>query len=249
VQCGQLMTALRNHSMKNYRAVHGLRQRQRQRDHVVRPHRSGPKALVRSGIGRGKLFIICHAITTDGLLARLCDDGSLDRPKHAADPNAVSAELIYESGQSSDDYHAHFDNATMLRWVSRQLLPAFVARYGAEKKMILVIDNSGNHSAMRSDYVRASNRKSLLHKVLTDNGVNQLTVKRKMDHGKRRGAVCSTSVMLDRVLDADQWLHPAPDGAYAHELTAAVCDLYRRKPRLTWSQLEVLLDEGVCAAQ
>jgi hypothetical protein len=55
-------------------------------ENVVRPHRSGPKAVVRSGIGRGKLFIICHAITKDGLLARLCDDGTLDRPKHRPIP-------------------------------------------------------------------------------------------------------------------------------------------------------------------
>ena len=218
-------------------------------DYVVQPHRSGPKAVVRSGIGRGKLYIICHAITKDGLLARVCDDGSLDRPKHAADGSAVSAELIYESGVSSDDYHTHFDNETMLMWVGRQLLPAFVARYGVDKKMILVLDNSGNHSAMRTDYVRASNRKGLLYKVLTENGVNQITVTRKMDHGKARRAVCSTFTTFQRVLDSDQWMAIAPDGAYAHELTAAVCELYKRQPRLTWSRLEVLIDAGVSSAQ
>jgi hypothetical protein len=151
-------------------------------------------------------------------------------------------------GASSGAVRAAYDSASKSfdEKLSRSARPAAAAAAAASASGSSDSDGS---VAMRSDYVRASNRKSLLHKVLTDNGVNQLTVKRKMDHGKRRGAVCSTSVMLDRVLDADQWLHPAPDGAYAHELTAAVCDLYRRKPRLTWSQLEVLLDEGVCAAQ
>lgn len=49
-------------------------------DNIVTPHRSGKKALLRTGIGRGKLIIICHAITRDGLLARLGPDGDIDRP-------------------------------------------------------------------------------------------------------------------------------------------------------------------------
>ena len=219
------------------------------KDHsyVAQPHRSGPKAVLRTGLGRGQLLIISHAITRDGLLARLNADGQLDRPRFAADPNAVSAELIYESGKENDDYHAHFDNATFLAWVKRQLFPAFTAKYG-NKKMILMLDNSGNQSAKRTDYVKPTARKQELHDVLVQNGITELTVQRKLDHGKSsRRAVTSTFVMLPRVLTEDQWMYRHPDGASVEELTAAVRDLYSAKPQLTWSELEVIVNAGVRA--
>lgn len=215
--------------------------------YVTRPHRSGPKAVLRTGIGRGQLLIISHAITRDGLLARLDADGQLDRPRFAADPTAVSAELIYESGKEHDDYHSHFDNATFLAWVKRQLFPAFNAKYPG-KRMVMILDNSGNQSAKRDDYVKPVANKQELHDVLVANGVTELTVQRKLDNGKSsRRAVTSSFVMLPRVLTEDMWMYRAPDGASAEELTAAVRDLYRRKPQLTWSQLEVIVNAGVRA--
>jgi hypothetical protein len=216
-------------------------------DNIVKPHRSGKKVLMRTGIGRGKLLIICHAITRHGLLARLGPDGDIDRPKSSDDRTAVSAELIYESGQSADDYHEHFDNFTCLKWAERQLMPAFRARFGPDMAMRIVLDNSGNHSAMRSDYVKANGaRKAALAKVLTDNGVEELHVERKMDHGKpTKRSPISTSTTFKRTLYADQWMARAPDGAFEWELSSAVQMVYKRNPRLTWSQLEVLIDAGV----
>ena len=215
--------------------------------YVARPHRSGPKAVLRTGIGRGQLLIISHAITRDGLLARLDADGQLDRPRFAADPNAVSAELIYESGKEHEDYHSHFDNATFIAWVKRQLFPAFNAKYPG-KRMVLVLDNSGNQSAKREDYVKPVANKQELHDVLVANGVRELTVQRRLDNGKSsRRALTSSFVMLPRVIPEAMWMYRAPDGASAEELTAAVRDLYRGKPQLTWSQLEVLVNAGVRA--
>jgi hypothetical protein len=213
--------------------------------YVARPHRSGPKAVLRTGIGRGQLLIISHAITRDGLLARLGPDGQMDRPQFAYDPTAVSAELIYESGKEHDDYHAHFNNFTFLNWVQKQLFPAFNAKYQG-KRMVLVLDNSGNQSAVRSDYVKPAASKQELHDVLVANGVTELTVQRRLDNGKSsRRALTSSFVMLPRVLPSDMWMHRAPDGASAEELTAAVRDLYKQKPHLTWSQLEVIVNAGV----
>lgn len=101
---------------------------------------------------------------------------------------------------------------------------------------------------MRSDYVKASSaRKAELAKVLTDNGVQELHVKRKLDNGKpTKRSPITTSVMLPRTLYADQWQQRAPDGAYMWELQSAVQMVYKNNPRLTWSQLEVLIDAGVC---
>ncbi|CAF1041025.1 unnamed protein product [Rotaria sordida] len=88
-----------------------------------------------SGTGAGKRLIIVHAITSDGLLHKI--DSSTNK--------TISAELIYEANNPFGDYHSNMDGYNFRLSVDQHLFPVFQAKYGYEKRMILVLDNAPYH--------------------------------------------------------------------------------------------------------
>jgi len=99
--------------------------------HVVKPS------------GRGARVVILHAFSKDGWLMK--------DPKifmNRADQYLPSAELVYEAANSDGDYHKNMNGEIFLNWENHRLIPAFEAKYGRKKKMILVLDNAAYHHWM-----------------------------------------------------------------------------------------------------
>lgn len=108
------------------------------------------KNKVRTGSGKGKRFIILHAITKHGLLCseedqRLHDDWELKEQKD-------SAEWIFVGKVKKEDYHKNMNSQNFMKWIEKRLFPAFETKF-AGKKMILVLDNAPYHWGRDENYV------------------------------------------------------------------------------------------------
>lgn len=230
---------------------------------ISQERRAKPKALLSVGADRGRLQIVVHALTRDGLLHPRDANGKYIRGD--AINTATTAEVVYaargKNGGKDDDaltYHHHWDSASFLRWVKVQLLPAFSALYPG-RAMVLVLDNSANHSARPSSYVPPNSAKPLLAGVLTANGIHsfrvdrgEITVPAQREVKARRGrpapgraAVPEHTRRDERTFDSDQWETAAPRGPSAKELADRVRLLYEAVPHLTQSSLERLFLLGV----
>ncbi|CAF0988435.1 unnamed protein product [Rotaria sordida] len=79
--------------------------------------------------------IIEHGITSDGLLHKI--DSSTNK--------TISAELIYEAKNPFGDYQFNMDGYNFRLWVDQHLFLVFEAKYGYDRRMILVLDNALYH--------------------------------------------------------------------------------------------------------
>ena len=85
---------------------------------ITVPHK-GQMAAINSGLAKGKMLIIQHAFTCDGLLCATNADGSLFRVHDGAVGEQQSAEKVWTSGGAGTDvYHRHFDAQMFERWVT-----------------------------------------------------------------------------------------------------------------------------------
>ena len=50
------------------------------------------------------------------------------------------------------DYHDNMDGVGFEWWLENRLFSAFEAKYGAEKKMIVVMDNASYHHQLNTAY-------------------------------------------------------------------------------------------------
>ena len=57
----------------------------------------------------------------------------------------LTCEWVFRSKSRILDYHGNMDGDFFLNWVEHQLIPTFKAKYGDEKKLILVLDNAPYH--------------------------------------------------------------------------------------------------------
>lgn len=201
---------------------------------TVKPHRSGLKAVVHSGTGRGRMLIILHAITKDGLLCTRNADGSYWRVKEGAVGPQPSAERVWASGgKGTDDYHASMDGEMFELWVQQQLLPTFRAVYPG-KRCILVMDNAPSHRRWREDhYNPLTASKTVCTQILNANGVMNLDV----DRDGQRVTFPST-----------RWHVRAPHGPSGEELQLRLQRLYQMKPWLNRTRVDDILTSAVCAA-
>jgi len=120
--------------------------------------------------------VILHAFSKDGWLVK--------DPKifmNRADQYLPSCELVYEAANSDGDYHKNMNGEIFLNWVNHRLIPAFEAKYGRKKKMILVLDNAAYHHWMGPNGWTPSklNKKQLAHKLEDLCKLKSITVKRQ----------------------------------------------------------------------
>ena len=182
--------------------------------YVVRKHGN-----IRTGIGNGKRLILVHAITRDGLL-------------HTTDTTTgeiTSAEWIYEANNPTDDYHCNMDDHNFRLWINQFLFPAFEAKYGRNKRMILLLDNAPYHKKHGEDYVNLkSMSKTEMIDLLRSKDVRNIPV-------VRNGHVENFSSNL--------WKFNGPAGPYKRELQMYMESWIRQYPQLQRTLLEKLFEE------
>jgi transposase len=98
----------------------------------------------------GKRLMIVHAMTRDGLLET---PGAV--ATNLLTERVPTAELIFETLGTDDDYHTAMDGDRYLLWLRNHLLPAFDARYPGQR-MTLVLDNAGYHHIRGEDWFTPS---------------------------------------------------------------------------------------------
>ena len=208
---------------------------------TVKPHRSGLHAIVNSGTGRGRMLIILHAITADGLLCKRTADGKYFRVEEGATGVQQSCERVWASGgKGTDDYHSSMDGEMFERWIESQLIPTARSVYPG-RRIILCMDNAPSHRRWVEGRLNPNTAsKATASEVLKANGVTQLSVERD---GKSVVMPCA------------DWLNTAPKGPYAEELQTRMARLYQLKPWLNRTRVDVVLtaaarsDNGDAAIQ
>jgi hypothetical protein len=98
----------------------------------------------------GKRLMIVHAMTRNGMLETPGAVGS-----NLLTERVPTAELIFETLGTDDDYHTAMDGDRYLLWLENRLLPAFAAHYPG-KRMTLVLDNAGYHHIHGEDWYTPS---------------------------------------------------------------------------------------------
>ena len=202
------------------------------RTQYMQPRRGNPKAVQRSGVGRGRLHIVVHAMTRDGLLVGTDAASQPLRPTEAHAGAVATAEKVWLSNKDyeTDDYHSHFDADMFINWVETRLLPAFRNRYPS-KRMILVIDNSSTHRAMPPGFLRPSTAtKAKAVEFLTARGVKGIW-STPADGGARV------------FLPPKYWARNSPHGPSKEECIEALKDFYSNSDHAQWAaaRLEQLL--------
>jgi transposase len=136
--------------------------------------------------GKGKRLIILHAITRLGFLCETdpvtdfpISEPALERVRDSRN----TAEWVWPAKSKFKDYHDNMDGEGFEWWLANRLIPAFTARYGPEKKMILVMDNASYHHQLNTNYypekkTPANASKSLNAHVLRKAGCNAIKVPR-----------------------------------------------------------------------
>ena len=225
---------------------------------VAPERRAKPRAVVPLGAGKGLMHIVCHAVTRDGLLHERTADGAYNRSASAA-----TAEVIYAAGKGErtdrHNHHTKWNSASFLQWVRAQLIPTFQRVYGTDKAMVLLLDNSRNHSRRPSTFTKLSSPKAQLAATLEAHGVFTFTVDRgetKLPATRagigRRGkpatpALPERTVRDIRTFHASEWGVNAPAGPSVKELQLRLKQLYADRPELIRSQLEQMFLDGVCS--
>jgi hypothetical protein len=107
---------------------------------------------------KGQRLIILHAVTKDGLLCPINAEGAYTDCRYEwattqMDATKLSAEWVFQADARIKDYHKNMDGVMFTRWVEKQLLPAFKARYPG-KKMTLILDNAPYHTAGPPDHMK-----------------------------------------------------------------------------------------------
>ena len=63
----------------------------------------------------------------------------------------TTAEMVYRVKSSRGDYHDNMDTDTFLMWLDRRMVPAFRAKHGADKTLVLILDNAPYHHGRHRD--------------------------------------------------------------------------------------------------
>ena len=104
---------------------------------------------------RGKMFIILHAASKDGLLFKCDRNGQRPEPGEWQSGRVLNCEMIYQSKKAKGDYHENMNGTMFCRWLKQRLFPTFKALYG-RRKLILVLDNAPYHHVRPDDCFFAS---------------------------------------------------------------------------------------------
>jgi hypothetical protein len=225
---------------------------------IAAERKAKPKAVVPVGAGKGAMHIVVHAMYRGGLIHERTADGHYRR-----DSGALTAEVIYAAGKGGadldrDTYHSKWNNRSFIRWIKKQLIPAFQKLFGLKVGIRLLLDNSKNHSRRSPEYVKVASPKYVLAELLERNGVYTFTVNRgdrvvpavRAAPGRRgRPATAALPERVEadiRTFDSSQYTVNYPHGPRADELQKEVRDLYKAKPHLCSSLIEEIFRVGVC---
>ena len=205
--------------------------------------RAAPAAAGRA-VSKGKLHIVVHGITSDGLLvARGADGKRIEPPSQAAAAAApaATAEWIWLSdpANTSADYHEHFSADTMCQWSRHRMFVAARAVYPG-RRIWCVLDGSENHIAKPDDFLSADTcTKSAAVQFLLDHS-NYTTIRPVRDGVPLRFA--------RRVWNKNaNSANPKRGGPSEDEVRATLTDFYAANPQYTRSRLHVVFDEEVCS--
>jgi hypothetical protein len=219
-----------------------------------------PKAF--RPLNKGKRFIITHAITEHGPLAVKADGEDYVMPPDGDVMATFSknAEALFESKETSGDYHKALDAEWYKKWMENRYIPTFKEAFPG-KRAIYIGDNAGYHCLRSSTYV---NPKALTKKDaiawLKKHGVTGAVRDGLILHGQPSPLEWKVKG-LDGMLDAnknDGSLRPdrshlewssleeisstAPKGPYPEELSATIAMIIKDyKPKLNRTGLEEIL--------
>ncbi|CAF1280510.1 unnamed protein product [Rotaria sordida] len=178
-----------------------------------------------TGTGVGKRLIIVHAITNDGLLQHF--DASTNK--------TISAELIYEAKNPTGDFHSNMDGYNFRLWVEQYLFPAFEAKYGHQKRMILILDNAPYHKELGKGYINVKSMSKIdMINLLISKNVHSIVILRNGQAKKFK---------------KDQWNMNGPSGPYKEELRVFIESWIRQYPDLQKTLLEKLFEQKSFAAK
>ncbi|CAF0833932.1 unnamed protein product [Rotaria sp. Silwood1] len=174
---------------------------------------------IRTGAGVGKRLILVHAITNDGLLHKTGNSNN----------KTISAELIYEAKHPLGDYHSNMNGYNFRLWINQHLFPAFQAKYGRKKRMILVLDNAPYHKERGDDYVNIKLMSKIdMIDLLVSKGVQNITI---IPNG------------YPKEFQANEWKFNGPLGPYKKELQLYMESWIKQYPELQKTLLENLFVE------
>ena len=77
----------------------------------------------------------------------------------------LSAEWVFQADARLKDYHKNMDGVMFQRWVNKQLIPAFQARFPG-MKMNLILDNAPYHHTFPKDNINCKSNKDTCIKFL-----------------------------------------------------------------------------------
>ncbi len=99
-------------------------------------------------------YIVLHAMSKDGLIKTKDNEGKdihideeIANELEEQQSVVFTAEKIWISKKKKGDYHKNVTSKLFMEWLNNRLIPTFKKMYGEEKKMILVMDNAGAHTA------------------------------------------------------------------------------------------------------
>jgi transposase len=102
---------------------------------------------------KGKRLVILHAITPNGPLCEVDDNGKpVDDLKWKGDTphptprtdGKLTCETLWLAQSSSGDYHDNMNSEMFMKWVEEKLIPLFEKMFPG-KKLILIADNAAYH--------------------------------------------------------------------------------------------------------
>ena len=198
--------------------------------------RASDAATVRVS-GGGRLFMVIHACTKDGLLVHEVDG---KRPLAPDKDNTcrplATAEWVWRSDPKNKDadYHKHVTADTIVKWAKNRLFPALRAKYPG-KRIWLVLDNAKTHKAHEDGHISArSSTKKAITDYLWERGVRTITVRDSTDQKK----------IVKRFKD-DTWELNAPKGPSVAEVRTYLRDYYAERPHSSVTKLQRLFLEEV----
>ena len=119
-------------------------------------------------------MVLIHAITRDGLIAPIDEDG---RYLPETSNTSRNAELLFPANASGDN-HGNMCGEKFIDWITERLFPAFQEKYPG-KKMILVLDNASYHHVHGVDYLEPHKmRKEEVAAALIAKKIEEVTVVR-----------------------------------------------------------------------
>ncbi|CAF1072207.1 unnamed protein product [Rotaria sordida] len=159
-----------------------------------------------------------HGITSDGLLHEI--DSSTNK--------TISAELIYEAKNPFGDYQFNMDGYNFRLWVDQHLFSVFEAKYGYDKRMILVLDNAPYHKEQGEGYVniKSMSKIDMINLVLSKK-VHSIVIIR---NGQAK------------MFEAGEWHMNGPSGPYKEELQVFMERSIKQYPDLQKTLLEKLFE-------